>query len=103
MELVEVKLHRRYKRYNDVYVFANLLRTTRMCGDTENIICREVMLFFLPALTSRHVLASWGICHGMRTAGRQIPLHVRTPANRLLGVEVRSAQAIMLLTAQIYF
>lgn len=43
-----------------------------MCCDTKNIICQERMLVF--ALTSLHVLASWGICHGMTTAGRQIPL-----------------------------
>lgn len=72
-----------------------------MCCDMKNIICQELMLFF--ALMSPHVLASLGICHSITMAGRQIPLHVLWPANRLLGVEVRSALAIMLLTAQIYF
>lgn len=54
------------------FVIAQLLRTVRMCCDTKNIICQELMLF--SALTSPRVLASGGICHSMTTAGRQIPL-----------------------------
>lgn len=72
-----------------------------MCCDMKNIICQELMLF--STLTSPHVPASCGICHSMTMAERQIPLHVLGPANRLLGVEVRSAPAITPLTAQIYF
>lgn len=73
-----------------------------MCCDMKSIICQELMLF--SALTSLHVLASWGICHGMTTAGRQIPLAcARAGEQTARRVEVRSARAIMLLTAQIYF
>lgn len=74
-------------------------------GDTKNIIRRKQLLFSLfPALTSRHVAASRGICHRTKPARRRIRLPSAGADVRTVGgVEVRRAQTITPLTAQIYF
>lgn len=74
-------------------------------GDTKNIIRRKQLLFSsFPALTSRHVAVSRGICHSVRPTRTRIRLpSAGADVRTVEGVEVRRAQAVTPLTAQIYF